>query len=145
MRRKNRVANKDDTCHAQMRRSATRWTETSQRTVPAGPPLDLYRWMDPKKNENQVAESYGFTQEKPGRCFVVSNPRYQESFLDSGDSGSILIHDPLGTQLGLLFGETGAKQGLMIPMGVIFGDIKKVTGKQVVWPEYCDPAEIGLA
>ncbi|KAF1832119.1 hypothetical protein BDW02DRAFT_649377 [Decorospora gaudefroyi] len=30
---------------------------------------------DPKNEEDTVAESYGFTQEKPGRCFVVTNPR----------------------------------------------------------------------
>ncbi|KAL6158442.1 hypothetical protein ACJBU6_02553 [Exserohilum turcicum] len=87
-------------------------------------------------NDQDIASIYGFTNQTPGYCFVVTSSVYDRPFMESGDSGSILLRDGSGTQLGLLFGVTVTGEGMFIPLDLVYQDIRKVTGKQVVEPAY---------
>lgn len=60
----------------------------------------------------------------------------RNDFSEFGDNGSIVVHDGSGTQLGLLFGVTSTGQGMFVPMNLVFGDIERITGKDVVKPSY---------
>ncbi|RAR15605.1 hypothetical protein DDE83_001055 [Stemphylium lycopersici] len=97
------------------------------------------------KEDDEISGAYNFTTEKPGACFGVVSRQARADFIEKGDSGSVLVHDGSGAQLGPLFGSTSAGEGMMLPMDLIFQDIKKITGKQVVNPSYVDPKTVGLA
>jgi hypothetical protein len=88
------------------------------------------------KCETEISGVYGFSVESPGWCFGVVNTRAMEDFFEPGDSGSILVHDGSGTQLGLLFGVTSGGQGMAMPLDLVFRDIKKITRKAVTDPPY---------
>lgn len=81
----------------------------------------------------EMAKTYGLSNSDTSHCYSIIK-RGKRDFVDAGDSGSIVVHDPSGTWLGLLFGESGASSGLMVPMNIIFDDIKLVTGSAVVAP-----------
>ncbi|RMZ71413.1 zinc finger protein [Pyrenophora seminiperda CCB06] len=93
-------------------------------------------------SDKEIAGVYGFSKEAPGACFgVASRPARDEPFggglfIKSGDSGSILVHEESGTQLGLLFGVTCGGQGMFMPLDLVFQDIKNITGKSVIDPPY---------
>jgi hypothetical protein len=68
-----------------------------------------------------------------GNCYSIIK-RGERNFVHPGDSGSIIVHDESGAWLGLLLGESSAGSGLMIPMAVVFNDIKKVPDIQWLSP-----------
>jgi hypothetical protein len=68
-----------------------------------------------------------------GVCYSIIR-RGKSDFVDSGDSGSVVVHDDTGTWLGLLFGENASGSGLMLPMDLILKDIQNVTGLAVTEP-----------
>jgi hypothetical protein len=85
----------------------------------------------------EMAKVYGLSGSSFGTCYSVVK-RGRRSFVDSGDFGSIIVHDPTGTWLGLLFGESAASSGLMIPITMVINDIENVTGSTVVEPKRDD-------
>lgn len=93
--------------------------------------------INPKEDKawETMAEVYGFTDKNVGNCYSVIS-RGKGKFVIKGDSGSIIVHDPSGVWLGLLFGESATGTGLMLPMDLVFNDIKKVTGFTVVKPKF---------
>ena len=85
----------------------------------------------------QISKIYGFTDTYRGSCFEAVKASAKDSeFLDSGDSGSILLHQESGAHLGLLFGISSSGNALFIPMGLVIQDIERVTGKKVVEPAF---------
>lgn len=88
----------------------------------------------------EMAEHYGFTTDNPGFCFHVVNE--YESFLEPGDSGSILLHNPSGAWLGLCFGRTGAGHGMFTPIDRVFQDIKTITAQQVSEPMFVSKSDM---
>jgi hypothetical protein len=68
-----------------------------------------------------------------GVCYSIIS-REKSDFVDSGDSGSVVVHDDTGTWLGLLFGQSSSGSGLMLPMDLILKDIQNVTGLTVTEP-----------
>jgi hypothetical protein len=84
----------------------------------------------------EISAVYGFTKKNPATCFGVTNAQHRFPFVEPGDSGSILVHDPSGTQLGLIFGVTEGGEGIFIPMDLVHQDIRRVTGKDVVEPSF---------
>ncbi|KAL1798963.1 hypothetical protein ACET3X_003000 [Alternaria dauci] len=97
------------------------------------------------KSDPQVAGVCGFSEETARACFGVATRYKKEPFMEPGDSRSILVHDGSGTQLGLLFGQTSAGEGMALPLDLVFQDIKKITGKAVIDPPYVAPEVVGLA
>lgn len=94
---------------------------------------------------SDMAKLYGLTPAQSAYCFeVIPNPR-GKSFMQEGDSGSILVHDGSGAWLGLLFGATGNDYGMFIPIDLVFQDIKRITGRDVVSPSFIQPEKVGLA
>jgi hypothetical protein len=85
----------------------------------------------------KMAKTYNFSEGDVGHCYSVIK-RGKREFVEAGDSGSIIVHDASGTWLGLLFGESGSGAGLMIPIHMIFEDVKQVTGLAVVDPKQDD-------
>ncbi|KAH6882796.1 hypothetical protein BKA58DRAFT_351961 [Alternaria rosae] len=100
--------------------------------------------INPDKDE-EISDVYGFDAKNAGSCFGVTSKDGQSAFIELGDSGSILLHDESGTQLGLLFGVTGTGQGIFLPMDIVIQDIKRITGKDVIAPSYVTPPAVGLA
>lgn len=82
-----------------------------------------------------LAEEYGFLVSKPGFCFQVTSGS-TKTFVETGDSGSVLLHDPSGTWLGLCFGRTGAGNGMFMPIDHVWQDIKLVTGREISIPSF---------
>lgn len=128
-----------------------RTTGFTRGSINGGPVLLYLSESDPaesdpsKSNERsreEIAAVYGFTKEKPGKCFGVVAEK--GAFMDSGDSGCIAVHYPTGTQLGLCFGVSGTR-GLMLPLDVVFRDISVTTGYNVVEPAYKGPEKIDQA
>lgn len=68
-----------------------------------------------------------------GVCYSIIS-RGKSDFIDSGDSGSVVVHDDTGTWLGLLFGQSASGSGLMRPMDLILKDIQNATGPAVTEP-----------
>jgi hypothetical protein len=66
-------------------------------------------------------------------CYSIVK-RGKSAFVDSGDSGSVVVHDGTGIWLGLLFGENASGSGLMLPMDLILKDIQNVTGLDITEP-----------
>lgn len=66
-------------------------------------------------------------------CYSIIS-RGKSDFIDSGDSGSVVVHDDTGTWLGLLIGQSASGSGLMLPMDLILKDIQNVTGLAVTVP-----------
>ncbi|KAI4672599.1 uncharacterized protein J4E78_001100 [Alternaria triticimaculans] len=95
--------------------------------------------------DDEISGAYGFGAKNVGACFGVVSRDERKDFAESGDNGSIVLHEGSGTQLGLLFGVTGTGQGMFLPMDVVFEDIKRITGKKVVEPSYVAPQVVGLA
>ncbi|KAJ4372477.1 hypothetical protein N0V83_004251 [Neocucurbitaria cava] len=85
-----------------------------------------------------VSKTYGLTVENCGHCMEVlpHSGSGSTNVVGSGDSGSIVLHAPSGDWLGLLFGETRAKAALFTPIDLVFRDIEKVTGHQVIEPVF---------
>jgi hypothetical protein len=81
-----------------------------------------------------IGEVYHLGNSKVGVCYSIAK-RGKNEFVDSGDSGSVVVHDGTGTWLGLLFGESATGSGLMLPMDLIVKDIENVTGLVVVEPK----------
>jgi hypothetical protein len=88
------------------------------------------------ETDAEISAVYGFTKKNPATCFGVTNAQRRFPFIERGDSGSILVHDPSGTQLGLLFGVSEGGEGMFIPMDLVHRDIRRVTGKDVVEPSF---------
>jgi len=86
--------------------------------------------------DEEVSGTYGIDAKNVGACFGVVSEDEREDFAGFGDNGSIVLHEGSGTQLGLLVGVTSTGQGMFLPMDVVFEDIKRVTGKDVVKPSY---------
>ena len=86
--------------------------------------------------DEEISVAYGIDAKSVGTCFGVVSNDERNDFCELGDNGSIVLHEGSGTQLGLLFGVTGTGQGMFLPMDVVFEDIKRVTGKDVVRPSY---------
>ncbi|KAI4704090.1 hypothetical protein J4E81_001154 [Alternaria sp. BMP 2799] len=84
----------------------------------------------------EISGAYGINAKNVGTCFGVVSNDERNDFAEFGDNGSIVLHEGSGTQLGLLFGVTSTGQGMFLPMDVVFEDIKRVTGKDVVKPFY---------
>jgi hypothetical protein len=76
---------------------------------------------------------YNLNASTVGVCYSIVI-RGRSGFVEPGDSGSVVVHDGTGTWLGLLFGQSGAEKGLMLPMDLIFQDIQNVTGLAVTEP-----------
>ncbi|KAI4709634.1 hypothetical protein J4E89_005650 [Alternaria sp. Ai002NY15] len=93
----------------------------------------------------EISGAYGINAKNVGTCFGVVSNDERNDFCEFGDNGSIVLHEESGTQLGLLFGVTGTGQGMFLPMDLVFEDIKRVTGKEVVRPLYVAPQAVGLA
>lgn len=91
--------------------------------------------INPETNQ-KIAKAYGFTRQKPGLCFTAVPESGRGEFIEAGDSGSILVHDGSGAQLGLLFGVTPCAAGMFTPIDLVFQDIEKVTGKKVIDPVF---------
>jgi hypothetical protein len=79
-----------------------------------------------------------------GRSWGISHHLRDENMVDGGDSGSVVLHDPSGVWLGLIWGETPAGEALFIPMDLIVENILKVTGAEMTSPVFLDPAACGL-
>ncbi|KAL6155323.1 hypothetical protein ACJQWK_11978 [Exserohilum turcicum] len=102
-------------------------------------------FINPKEDQ-QISAVHGFTQKNPGACYGVTKVNAKDpSFLEPRDSGSILLHEASGTQLGLLFGMGSTGTYFFIPIDLVFQDIERITGKKVVDPAYVKPATVGLA
>jgi len=86
--------------------------------------------------DEEISGAYGMDARNVAACFGVVSRDERKDFAEFGDNGSIVLHEGSGTQLGLLFGVTGTGQGMFLPMDVVFADIKRVTGKDVVKPSY---------
>jgi len=84
----------------------------------------------------EISGVYSIGAKSVGACFGVVSGDEREDFAGFGDNGSVVLHEGSGTQLGLLFGVTSTGQGMFLPMDVVFADIKRVTGKDVVRPSY---------
>lgn len=93
----------------------------------------------------KMAAKFDFTDDRPGAAFTVVSGTRNIPFVDSGDSGSILLHDTSGTWLGLLFGTLSEKTALMMPIDLVLRDIERVTGAKVVEPSWTQPDKVGLA
>lgn len=76
---------------------------------------------------------YGLNSSTIGLCYSIIK-RGKSSFVNAGDSGSVVVHDESGTWLGLLFGENASGSGLMLPIDLVFKDIENVTGLAVTEP-----------
>ena len=81
-----------------------------------------------------IAEKHGLTTSSPEYCWQVVPSRKHCTFIEGGDSGSVLLHDPSGTWLGLCFGQIGAGNGLVMAIDRVFEDIKIITGTEVKSP-----------
>jgi hypothetical protein len=81
-----------------------------------------------------LREVHRLSNSKVGVCYSIAK-RGKNDFVDSGDSGSVVVHDGTGTWLGLLFGESATGSGLMLPMDLIIKDIENVTGLVVIEPK----------
>lgn len=105
----------------------------------------LHRWKDLNSPvikpvpgvQNTIATTHGCTPQKHSFCYSVtsSNP-VGAVFLAAGDSGSIVVHDPSGAWLGLLFGASDPESGMMLPIDLVLADIEHVTGLKVVEPKF---------
>ncbi|KAI4671334.1 uncharacterized protein J4E88_009368 [Alternaria novae-zelandiae] len=95
--------------------------------------------------DEELSGAYGMDAKNVGACFGVVSNDERNDFCEFGDNGSVVLHEESGTQLGLLFGVTSTGQGMFLPMDVVFEDIKRVTGKNVVEPSYVAPQAVGLA
>jgi hypothetical protein len=82
----------------------------------------------------KLGKVYHLGNSKVGVCYSIAK-RGKNDFVDSGDSGSVVVHDGTGTWLGLLFGESATGSGLMLPMDLIVKDIENVTGLVVIEPK----------
>ncbi|KAI4934340.1 hypothetical protein J4E85_002196 [Alternaria conjuncta] len=94
--------------------------------------------------DDEISGTYGMDAESVGTCFGVVSRDERGDFAEFGDNGSIVLHEESGTQLGLLFGVTSTGQGMFLPMDLVFKDIKRVTGKDVIRPCYVGPQFVGL-
>jgi hypothetical protein len=83
-----------------------------------------------------IADNYPFTKDGPVFCFQAVRSGGKTPFVLGGDSGSILMHNPSGTWLGLCFAASPLENGLFMPIDQVFQDIKKVTGLAVTSPEF---------
>ncbi|KAI4622987.1 uncharacterized protein J4E87_006080 [Alternaria ethzedia] len=86
--------------------------------------------------DEEISGAYGIDAKNLGACFGVVSNDERNDFCELGDNGSVVLHEGSGTQLGLLVGVTSTGQGMFLPMDVVFEDIKRVTGKDVVNPSY---------
>ncbi|CAA9965157.1 hypothetical protein PTMSG1_08516 [Pyrenophora teres f. maculata] len=94
--------------------------------------------INPEEGFKKIAEKYGYTEDKHGYAWGLKKRRPDHPpVFTGGDSGSICVHDPSGTWLGLLFGETAIGTGLLLPIDVVFKDIERVTGQKVTDPTWC--------
>ena len=91
--------------------------------------------INPDEDE-EILGAYGMNAKNAAACFGVISNDERNDFCEFGDNGSIVLHEESGTQLGLLFGVTSTGQGIFLPMDVVFEDIKRVTGKDVIKPSY---------
>ncbi|KAI4669344.1 uncharacterized protein J4E79_001387 [Alternaria viburni] len=94
--------------------------------------------------DEEISGAYGIDAKSVGACFGVISNDERNDFCEFGDNGSVVLHEGSGTQLGLLIGVTSTGQGMFLPMDVVFEDIKRVTGKDVVNPSYVAPQVVGL-
>ncbi|KAI4646863.1 hypothetical protein J4E93_005087 [Alternaria ventricosa] len=86
--------------------------------------------------DEEILGAYGIGAKNVAACFGVVSEDEREDFAGFGDNGSVVLHEGSGTQLGLLVGVTSTGQGMFLPMDVVFEDIKRVTGRDVVRPSY---------
>ncbi|KAI4636446.1 hypothetical protein J4E83_001401 [Alternaria metachromatica] len=86
--------------------------------------------------DDDISGAYGIDAKNVAACFGVVSNDERNDFCEFGDHGSIVLHEGSGTQLGLLVGVTSTGQGMFLPMDVVFEDIKRVTGKDVVIPSF---------
>ncbi|KAI4689976.1 uncharacterized protein J4E84_004157 [Alternaria hordeiaustralica] len=95
--------------------------------------------------DDEISGDNGIDAKNVAACFGVVSSDERRDFCEFGDNGSVVLHEGSGTQLGLLFGVTSTGQGMFLPMDVVFEDIKRVTGKNVVNPSYVAPQAVRLA
>jgi hypothetical protein len=58
----------------------------------------------------KIGKAYQLDNSKVGVCYSIVK-RGKSAFVDSGDSGSVVVHDGTGIWLGLLFARTLRDQG----------------------------------
>jgi len=86
--------------------------------------------------DDEISGAYGIDAKNLGACFGVVSNDERRDFCEFGDNGSIVLHEGSGAQLGLLLGVTSTGQGMFLPMDLVFEDIGRVTGKDVINPSY---------
>lgn len=84
----------------------------------------------------KMAQKYNFTVADYGCVYAVISHKPGGVFVEGGDSGSVLVHAPSGTWLGLIFGEAKSGNALFTPIDLVFRDIEQVTGYAVVEPRF---------
>lgn len=94
--------------------------------------------IDPVSQGGQFkpfSDQYSFTLDDCGAamCFVDAKSR---AVVDSGDSGSVVLHAPSGDWLGLIFGMTNTGAALFTPIDIVFRDIQNITGFEVIEPAF---------
>lgn len=93
--------------------------------------------INPEVNNGEfrfMSEAYGMTVKDSAACFQMTAAK--ALVLESGDSGSIVIHVESSNWLGLVFGETASGSALFTPIDVVLRDIEEVTKLKIVEPVF---------